>query len=662
MTKLLVLSLLISIFVGLFASGRLYNKREAGSQVDGPWRYNPSLRVVAILFILVLNGSTGFFLGGSHGAMDGLLAAVFSPVLTLSLYYAILLALLPSLRQRIRPRACATLWLLPSLFYLTRSSFLPRPLLTVHVPKSLLLAMCLVWLAGFLAILGWSIAVHLRFRASILRDAAEVTDPNLLAVWRQELIRLGEVPAAYEGKLVTSPTASTPLSVGLFRSGLRVVLPRRSYTAEELTLIFRHELIHIVRGDTWTKFFLLVCKALCWFNPLMWIAMRRSADDLELSCDEIALQNEPDPVRRQYAELILHTAGNERGFTTCLSASASALRYRLKNILQPRKLRPGALAVSVICFMLLLSRGSITLAYGESTVGDLLFQSRDASQFSLRDVSFSDASSNSISTALSNAFTGQSNTLSGLPHSYYDSLSPTHYTCIDPDALFTYLSALPTQTGTVDYSSAHRGRSLVVSWRNQENPDEILGMILSHRSVQILSSDLVLRSYDLPRDIDWDYLDSLIPSYPGLPATAPTHPGLPATAPTLSVSFRQENDTLPFLDFSLHPETLIAVTDGQPQALREPTADGDAPGIVTDDPPSHAVLAFSYPLVHDFTVTVEPWDGSPGYSVNQKELETPDLLPLAASPAHYTVHTALQGEDGVTYEAQFRFDIRPPEY
>ena len=65
----------------------------------------------------------------------------------------------------------------------------------------------------------------------------------------------------------------------------------------------------------------------------MRVAARKSADDLELSCDETVLAGEDSGSRKRYAELILKTAGDERGFTTCLSATATALRYRLKNII-----------------------------------------------------------------------------------------------------------------------------------------------------------------------------------------------------------------------------------------------------------------------------------------------------------------------------------------
>ena len=58
--------------------------------------------------------------------------------------------------------------------------------------------------------------------------------------------------------------------------------------------------------------------AMCWFDPPDVGRHAQSADDFELSCDESVLLAQPQPVRRQYAELLLKTAGDERGFTTCL--------------------------------------------------------------------------------------------------------------------------------------------------------------------------------------------------------------------------------------------------------------------------------------------------------------------------------------------------------
>ena len=112
---------------------------------------------------------------------------------------------------------------------------------------------------------------------------------------------------------------------------------KKSYTEEEAELIFLHELHHIQRNDTHTKFFLKFCTALGWFLPFIWIAVKKAEADLELSCDEIVLKDADDHKRKKYAELLLTTAGGPIGFTTCLSASAQSLRYRMRATLEQKE-------------------------------------------------------------------------------------------------------------------------------------------------------------------------------------------------------------------------------------------------------------------------------------------------------------------------------------
>ena len=115
---------------------------------------------------------------------------------------------------------------------------------------------------------------------------------------------------------------------------------------------------------------------MCWFNPLMWIAARKSADDLELSCDETVLAGEDFRFQEAVRELILKTAGDERGFTTCLSATATALRYRLKNIVNPAKKRSGAVTVAAMFVLLFMSCGYAAFAYDAGTGASLIYRKR----------------------------------------------------------------------------------------------------------------------------------------------------------------------------------------------------------------------------------------------------------------------------------------------
>lgn len=404
------------------------------------------------------------------------LAYCFGVFLHIGLYDFLLMPALPVLRRHISARACAMLWMLPNYLYLTQMSSmrLPAPRWVVQAPAALVRALLWVWLAGFLAVLGWKIISHLVFRAHILREAAPVTDPAVLAVWRQEVEAARFKKSKFQ--LVTSPAVVTPLSVGLFARAVRVVLPRREYTGGELALLFRHELVHIGREDAWSKFFLVFCTAMCWFNPLMWLAVRKSSEDLELSCDETVLLDCGGGVKRQYANLLLKTAGDERGFTTCLSASAGALRYRLKSVVESKEKHSGALAVGLVFFLLCMSCGYVTLAYGEDTGAEQIYQSRPPEQYTL-DSAFWDGGS-------------------------YDG-GPA-----DPAALHRYLSALPMEHIAGNYSFDDGGRSLTLMFNT---PEGLLGVTLSDRFVEILPlSRGPSEYYYLPDGTDWDALRAYI--------------------------------------------------------------------------------------------------------------------------------------------------------
>ena len=295
----------------------------------------------------------------------------------LSLYFAVLLLLLPLLRRTISARACATLWLLPVFLCYNlavwQRTFVP-PLVVLSIPNGLGPVLLGIWLAGAVAVILWYLISHLRFRRQLLKDAQPINDADVVNLWwdeqRQALLKR-------HIRLLTSPAATSPLTIGLFNRTMCTVLPQRDYTLDQYQLIFRHELRHVQRMDISTKCFYLFCKALCWFNPLMWIAVRKASADLELSCDEMVVYDAEDDTRREYASLLLETAGDERGLTTCLSASAASLRRRLKGVMVPRERSSGVLALGLMMATLVLCSGLIWVTTVSGTAGELLFPNQE---------------------------------------------------------------------------------------------------------------------------------------------------------------------------------------------------------------------------------------------------------------------------------------------
>ena len=78
-----------------------------------------------------------------------------------------------------------------------------------------------------------------------------------------------------------------PAVYGLFRPS--IVIPESvldHVSDEELRPILAHELIHIVRRDTWVGLLQLLAAILWWFHPLAWIAIRRLSNSLEVVTDD----------------------------------------------------------------------------------------------------------------------------------------------------------------------------------------------------------------------------------------------------------------------------------------------------------------------------------------------------------------------------------------
>lgn len=306
---------------------------------------------------------------GSHLAVRMLLESAAD----LSLYFLLLLLALPLLRRRFSARLCASLWLVPSFVGVGMNTFLNYrrvPSFVIPLREELLAALGWVWLAGFLLVFGGRVMGDRRFRRELLTGAYPEEDPEVLAIWREVLLAM-DLP--WEVRLLRSPAARSPLSLREGRKKYATVLPERDYTEEELRFLFSHELHHLQRRDIDTKVFLAFCQGLCWFNPLVWLAAAKGSDDLELSCDEVVLAGQDERRRRDYAHLLLQSAAEGRGFTTCLSARGKSLRYRLENVLKPRKRWSGTVLLAGVTLAVFLSWGTCAVSTRQGSLGELAF-------------------------------------------------------------------------------------------------------------------------------------------------------------------------------------------------------------------------------------------------------------------------------------------------
>ena len=236
---------------------------------------------------------------------------------------------------------------------------LPAPA-QAHHESAYSLANYVLWMGWvvFILIVLYYLVGHL-YMGWILRGARPAQDPQLLTTLARIRTEMGISATVH---LRTSRWVKGPLSYGLFKRF--IVLPE-SYTPQEqeIRFILFHELAHIKRGDLPMQCLVQFVVALCWFNPLVWIAYRRFKLDCELACDCEVVKSEEKG--SDYATFLLEVARNTQQVrfspSTLYMAKKSALEGRLLAILNYRR------GVSASLGPLLLS-GAMVLAVSGFTI------------------------------------------------------------------------------------------------------------------------------------------------------------------------------------------------------------------------------------------------------------------------------------------------------
>lgn len=103
----------------------------------------------------------------------------------------------------------------------------------------------------------------------------------------------------------TSDLVSTPLTYGIFHPV--ILVPKDTDWREEKKLchVMEHEYVHIKRMDSLAKLVMTAAVCVHWFNPIVWRMYLLYNRDLELSCDEAALQRLGVEQRAAYARTLI---------------------------------------------------------------------------------------------------------------------------------------------------------------------------------------------------------------------------------------------------------------------------------------------------------------------------------------------------------------------
>ena len=155
-----------------------------------------------------------------------------------------------------------------------------------------------IWMAGAILFIGYHLLNYGLFRKAINKDAT-VIDIEMTKALQKEM-NIECLP-----RIITSENVLSPMLIGFIRP--LVILPHITYSEQELNIILKHELMHYKRHDLWYKLLLIIANGMHWFNPIVYIMVKKANRDLEHACDDDVVKNEELEYRKDYSRVILES-------------------------------------------------------------------------------------------------------------------------------------------------------------------------------------------------------------------------------------------------------------------------------------------------------------------------------------------------------------------
>lgn len=192
-----------------------------------------------------------------------------------------------------------------------------------------------VWLGGTLLFAG-ALCVGLARLAWLASRATPMQDP----LWHGQLRELSaSCGLTRPVQLLQSRHPALLVTWGLGSPKILLPATAGAWPADRIRVVLAHELAHVARHDWLTQISAELLRALYWFNPLVWLAVRRLREESERACDDAVLEKGIEAPA--YATHLLEVAKGFAGYRRAWSpapaiASPSHLERRVRAMLNSR--------------------------------------------------------------------------------------------------------------------------------------------------------------------------------------------------------------------------------------------------------------------------------------------------------------------------------------
>lgn len=202
---------------------------------------------------------------------------------------------------------------------------------------------CWVWIAGMVVYLGRATLARKKltsyFDAKYFALSSELHSQALQLAKRSGLTVVAGNCKWYQSwktlQVFVSTDETGPLVWGAMPAKLMLPASLSEMNHEDREAVISHELAHILRGDEWTRRFLLILRAIFWFHPMVNYACGRVQLSAEQACDDHVLRSGYRPSHYSRLLLQLWQGGVEVGDKFIVSGMAQTeVSVRIRSILE----------------------------------------------------------------------------------------------------------------------------------------------------------------------------------------------------------------------------------------------------------------------------------------------------------------------------------------
>lgn len=178
-----------------------------------------------------------------------------------------------------------------------------------------------IWVLGVLGSIGYGVVAYIRLKKCV-----------------STAVRLKD-------NIFQTENIESPFVLGLFKA--KIYIPY-NLSPTEIFFVLSHEKSHIARKDHLLKPFAYAVACVYWFNPLVWLGYVLLCRDIELACDEKAVNLIGYNKKKAYSQSILDFSVPKKYISACpVAFGETGVKERVKSVLSMKKHKKIAVVAGV---------------------------------------------------------------------------------------------------------------------------------------------------------------------------------------------------------------------------------------------------------------------------------------------------------------------------